>query len=163
MLAGEATIGVTEGPVEDGRLGSIEFATRETSLIARPELAAHMNLANPSSKRSRLPVAIYPAGCYRRSAFERWAQEMSLELEIFPESFSTSTLREAALQGMCFTYIPELAVADELRKGDLVKMETPGLQKAWPSRFVFDSSRPAPPAALALISVAREAGWREHH
>jgi DNA-binding transcriptional LysR family regulator len=75
----------------------------------------------------RFPFVGYHEGMHTRSMIDALFKRMSLNIEYAIESSNSATIKQMVLAGMGLAFLPEIAVAAELRRGQLARLDVPPL------------------------------------
>ena len=108
-----------------------------------------------------LPGATWPAPVvgFVPGASLREAQEQLLpEAELVMELGSMAAVKGMVLAGMGLALLSRAACVPELRAGELVEIDLPGLPWARPLGIVHRGEETLPPAARAMLAILRELG-----
>ena len=95
-----------------------------------------------------------------RQISERWAASLNVNLDVVIEGASYDALKEAAVQGIGLTVLPETIVYEEVRDGRLIACPLPGMPCDRQMCLEYDPNRQMSPAAEALLTVAQDGQWR---
>jgi DNA-binding transcriptional LysR family regulator len=69
----------------------------------------------------------YHEGMHTRSMIDALFKRMSISIEYAIESSNSATIKQMVLAGMGIAFLPEIAVAAELRRGQLARLDVPPL------------------------------------
>jgi DNA-binding transcriptional LysR family regulator len=108
-------------------LNAVALTRHKMFLIAPPD--------HPLAKLDRLsphdlekyPFVGYHEGMHTRSMIDALFKRMSLSIEYSIESTNSATIKQMVMAGMGIAFLPEIAVAGELRRGQLVRLDVPPL------------------------------------
>jgi DNA-binding transcriptional LysR family regulator len=75
----------------------------------------------------KFPFVGYHEGMHTRSMIDALFKRMSLNIEYAIESSNSATIKQMVLAGMGLAFLPEIAVAAELRRGQLARLDVPPL------------------------------------
>jgi DNA-binding transcriptional LysR family regulator len=85
---------------------------------------AHVDRVSPHDLE-KYPFIGYHEGMHTRSMIDALFKRMSLTIEYTIESSNSATIKQMVLAGMGIALLPEIAVAAELRRGQLVRLDVP--------------------------------------
>jgi DNA-binding transcriptional LysR family regulator len=88
-------------------------------LVARERLSPH--------DLEKFPFVGYHEGMHTRSMIDALFRRMSIGVEYVSESTNSATIKQMVMAGMGLAFLPEIAVAGELRRGQLVRLDVPPL------------------------------------
>jgi DNA-binding transcriptional LysR family regulator len=108
-------------------LNAVGLARHKMFLVAPPD--------HPLSKQERVsphdlekyPFVGYHEGMHTRSMIDALFKRMGLEIEYSIESTNSATIKQMVMAGMGIAFLPEIAVAGELRRGQLARLDVPPL------------------------------------
>jgi DNA-binding transcriptional LysR family regulator len=154
VLEGAAQLGIYSGPVPTRNVRSFPLAHDLLRLVAP---RGHPFAALPPSARlaelSRAPFALSWEGAHSRELTVGWARHHGVTLHVKIEADNLDTLKEAALQGVALTVLPEFAMREELDSGRLVSIEMPGLPLERPVSVIAAAGHPLSATEQAFIDV----------
>lgn len=151
VLAGEADLGLVEGPVRDADLVSTPFAHDELVVIG-PAGRSGETLAAAGLCRERLLLRERGSGV--RELLEAALAERGLAARPVWESVSTEALRAAVEAGLGVSVLPESLVAREVREGRVARLVLEDLSLGRDLLVVRHRARRATPAMEALLATA---------
>jgi DNA-binding transcriptional LysR family regulator len=145
---GTLDVGCVEAPLPVGSLLSVEIASDEVIMVARPDHPLARDRVDPERLTGHRLLAREPG-----SAVDAVARQMlGPWFELIPrlELGALDAVRSAALAGIGFAITPRVAVAGELADGRLVELEFPSHR-----RGIYAIRRRAelPPAAQVFWEV----------
>ena len=151
---GEADIGFIETPLETPSMDEV--------IVAHDQLVAVVAPEHPWAKRRRsvdmaelaeTPLVMREQGSGTREALEQALTDAGHGLPVSVlELGSTSAVRSAVMSGNSPTVISRLAVAGELKEGQLIEVKVKGLKIERNLRAVWPSGKPLPKLATALLA-----------
>ncbi|MEO9224376.1 MAG: LysR family transcriptional regulator [Acidimicrobiales bacterium] len=155
---------VADGQVE---LGFIEGTQPPPLLhskdLREDELVVVVGSGHPWARRRRpvtpvqlaaTPLLLREVGSGTRDILTAALAEHGLEPRELMELGSTTAIKTAAMAGTGVAVISALAVADEVRSGDLVVIACAGLQLTRTMRAVWSKGRTLSDAAAQLVAIA---------
>jgi len=154
--------------VEAGRaeIGFLESPTVRRGLrrrrIGSDALAVAVSPDHPWTRRKRVaaeelaaaPLLVREQGSGTRETLEHALGQRGLQLTPGLEMASNTALKSVAVSGMGPVVVSELAVADELADGELVRVDVTDLELSRPLTAVWRSDPPLSDVARALLAVA---------
>lgn len=73
------------------------------------------------------PFVGYHEGMHTRAMIDALFKRMAINVEYAIESSNAATIKQMVLAGMGIAFLPEIAVAGELRRGQLIRLDVPPL------------------------------------
>ena len=152
VTEGTADIGFTEGPLRPAGLRSRVIGYDRLAVVVAPGHPwARRRRAVSPAELAATPLASREGGSGTRdtltaalvAALGQGAAQAPAALSLS----TTAALRAAVLAAAAPAVISELAIADDLASGRLVRVETPGLDLHRALRAVWDGSKTPPPGA----------------
>lgn len=150
---GEADIGFIETPLETPSMQEAVIAHDRLVTVVRPDHPWAAQESVTMVELAETPLVMREKGSGTREALEQALLEAGHgpPVSVF-ELGSTSAVRSAVLGGNSPTVISQLAVASELRDGQLIEVNVQGLQINRDLRAVWPSGKPLPKLAAALLA-----------
>lgn len=152
MLGGEAEIGFVEGQHAPREFSSRVVQSDELVIVVAPS-HSWAKRRKPLTPRefSLTALVVREAGSGTREVLDTAMQSMGLEVRPLIELGSTTAIKAAVASGIAPGVLSRLAVADDVRDGRLVVVETRGLSLARDIRAVWLKERPLAPSAKLLL------------
>jgi DNA-binding transcriptional LysR family regulator len=108
-------------------LKAVPLARHKMFLVATPEHPLAVQERISLHDLEKYPFVGYHEGMHTRSMIDALFKRMSLNIEYAMESSNSATIKQMVLTGMGIAFLPEIAVASELRRGQLVRLDVPPL------------------------------------
>jgi len=108
-------------------LNAVPLARHKMFLVAPPDHALASQERVTLHDLEKFPFVGYHEGMHTRSMIDALFKRMSLSIEYAIESSNSATIKQMVLAGMGLAFLPEIAVAAELRRGQLVRLDVPPL------------------------------------
>lgn len=123
LLAHKIDLALTEGILEGAQWQSEAFMKDEIIAVAAPShaLAKRSTLAVPLLQNER--ILLREIGSGTRRVVEAAFREKSISLESVMSLGNTEAIKRAVMSGMGIAFISRLAVANELKMGELVELQ----------------------------------------
>ena len=104
-------------------LNAVPLARHKMFLVAPADhpLAAQARISPHDLEK--YPFVGYHEGMHTRSMIDALFKRMSLSIEYAIESSNSATIKQMVMTGMGIAFLPEIAVATELRRGQLVRLD----------------------------------------
>lgn len=155
VVAGEADLGFVEG-----RRPTAGLAGRD---VVGDDLAVVVGAGHPWARRRReltprelavTPLVVREPGSGTREVLVDALADLGLTPTVLVELGSTTAIKSVVAAGTAPAVLSSLAVANEIRAGDLVTVDCPGLALQRTVRAVWSERRPLGGAARALLDLA---------
>lgn len=105
-------------------LTTFPFGNYTMTLVAAPEIKKDFPDFITPNQNIPLPMIINEQNCIFRQIFEQYLQRKSIILDHTIELWSIPTIKNLVKSGVGISYLPTFSVQDELKRGELVKIET---------------------------------------
>lgn len=144
----------TEGFLSD-RIEGSRYSTARLLLVgpANHPLARKPRVA--AEEVAKYPFALLPTPWSVQARFREWATNQGVEIKVVMEIGSYESLREAARKGLALSVIAETAVAEDIARGELALIRTPGMPIEYPI-FLAHRAGPLSPHAALVKAVVLE-------
>lgn len=152
MLSGEAEIGFVEGRHAPRELSSRVVQSDELVVVVAPDHSwARRRKPLSPVEFSLSALALREAGSGTREVLDAAMAVLGLKVRPLIELGSTTAIKAAVASGIAPGVLSRLAVADDIREGRLVVVETRDISLVREIRAVWSRDRPlAAPAKLLL-------------
>jgi DNA-binding transcriptional LysR family regulator len=171
----------TADVVEWVKLGKVDFGILTSNrqyptLTAEPLMKSKLFLVAPPDHPLAAKETVSPAdletypflGFYEgleiRVLMDALFRRMALSVQYAMESSNVAAVKHMALAGLGLAILPEAAVGEEIRRGQLVRLDIPAMVVAQEITLYHKSSRPVTPTRRRFVDVLREqlSGKRPH-
>jgi DNA-binding transcriptional LysR family regulator len=127
LFQGRSDLAIVPWQRPYSELNAVPLARHKMFLVAPPDhpLAAQERVALHDLEK--YPFVGYHEGMHTRSMIDALFKRMSLNIEYAIESSNSATIKQMVLAGMGIAFLPEIAVATELRRGLLARLDVPPL------------------------------------
>jgi DNA-binding transcriptional LysR family regulator len=150
---GEVELGFVVGPVPSG-LGSFMTGADYFVLVAPP---GHPVLKVPRQQRlaylASTDFAISLFSANSRHLIEQWTKRLGVDLRVTIETANLDTLKAAVVNGMALAILPDFAIEEDARAGNVVVVDAPGLPIRREMNLVGDPRRPLSFGAQVFLEV----------
>jgi DNA-binding transcriptional LysR family regulator len=127
LFQGKNDIAIVPWQRPFSELHSTPLARHKMFLVAAPDHPlASLERVSPHDLEKH-PFVGYHEGMHTRSMTDALFKRMSLNIEYSIESSNSATIKQMVLAGMGLGFLPEIAVAAELRRGQLLRLDVPPL------------------------------------
>jgi DNA-binding transcriptional LysR family regulator len=144
-------------------LASVPLQKHKMFLVAP---AAHPLASRDSVSPRELeafPFIGYEEGMETRMMMDALFRRMRLNIEYTMESSNVATIKHMVMAGLGLSFLPEAAVAGELRQGTLVRPPIPSLFMTQDITLYYKSSRILTPTRREFLQFIRERLGAEGH
>lgn len=125
LLQGRVDFAIVPWNRRYGELDGTRLTTNKMFLVAPP---GHPLLELETLAPRELeayPFVGYQEGMVTRAMVDSLFKRMALTIEYAIESTNAATIKHMVIAGMGLAVLPEFAVSDELRRGDLIRLDVP--------------------------------------
>ena len=145
----------------------LETAVNEPDMVSIPLLPEEMTIAalpnHPLAKTKQItfadlencPLVLSEPSCGYRQTLERMAAEDSIRFNQTMGLENTEAIKQCVLAGLGVTFLPRVAIAQQLESGELVELELDKTIPAFTTQMVYHKDKWVPPAMARLIDTAR--------
>lgn len=155
VSSGEADLGFVEGERLPGRLHARDVVTDElTVVVGRHHPWARRRRPLGAQELARTPLLMREAGSGTREVLTAELARHNLEARASLELGSTTAIKAAAIASSGPAVLSSLAVASELRSGELISIPCPELRLQRTIRAVWAPRRPLSGGAAYLVGLA---------
>ena len=127
LFQGKNDIAIVPWQRAYSELNAVPLARHKMFLVAAPDHPlASLERVSPHDLE-KYPFVGYHEGMHTRSMTDALFKRMSLSIEYSIESSNSATIKHMVLAGMGLGFLPEIAVAAELRRGQLARLDVPPL------------------------------------
>ena len=102
------------------------------------------------------PFVGYQEGMHIRSMIDALFRRMSLQIEYSVESSNAATIKQMVIAGMGLAFLPETAVAADIRRGVLARLDVPPLVMSQDVTLYMRKNRTLPRAAAEFVDFLKE-------
>jgi DNA-binding transcriptional LysR family regulator len=108
------------------------------------------------SELERYPFLGFDEGTELRLMMDGLFRRMSLGIEYAMASSNVAAVKHMALAGLGLAILPETAVGEEIRQGQLVRLDVPTLFMVQEVTLYYKSKRPLTPTRAEFLRVIRD-------
>lgn len=127
LYAGKVDFAIIPWNRKYAGLTGVKITHNKLFLVAPPD--------HPLARRSSIsprdlepyPFVGYEEGMQTRSMIDSLFKRMSISVEYSIESANPATIKHMVIAGMGLGFLPDIAVAPEIRRGQLVRLDIPAL------------------------------------
>lgn len=155
VAQGEVELGFIEGPRQPGRLRSREICDDELLVVVgKNHQWARRRRPLTAAVLAATPLVLRERGSGSRDVFTMALRAHDLEPEMLMELGSTTAIKAAVHGGVGAAVLSRLAVASELRSGQLIAVPCAELQLARSIRAIWVQGQSLSRPATRLIEIA---------
>lgn len=137
-------------------LAAIPLARNKMFLVAPPDHPL-VKLERPAPRDlEAYPFVGYHEGMHIRSMIDALFRRMSLQIEYSVESSNAATIKQMVIAGMGLAFLPETAVAADIRRGVLARLDVPPLVMSQDVTLYLRRNRTLPRAAAGFVDFLKE-------
>ncbi len=137
-------------------LTAVPLARNKMFLVAPPDHPL-VAMERPAPRDiERYPFVGYQEGMHIRSMIDALFRRMSLKIEYSVESSNAATIKQMVISKMGLAFLPETAVAGDIRRGILARLDVPPLVMSQDVTLYLRRNRTLPRAAADFVSFLKE-------
>ncbi|HEX5133326.1 MAG TPA: LysR family transcriptional regulator [Candidatus Krumholzibacteria bacterium] len=102
------------------------------------------------------PFVGYHEGMHIRAMIDALFRRMSLKIEYSVESSNAATIKQMVMAGMGLAFLPETAVATDIRRGVLARLDIPPLVMSQDVTLYHRKNRTLPRVAAGFVEFLQE-------
>ena len=102
------------------------------------------------------PFVGYHEGMHTRAMIDALFKRMAITVRYVVESTNAATIKHMVMAGMGLGFLPEMAVASEIRRGQLVRLDVPPLMMSQDVTLYLRKNRTLPRAAVGFAEFLQE-------
>jgi LysR family transcriptional regulator, low CO2-responsive transcriptional regulator len=102
------------------------------------------------------PFVGYHEGMHTRAMIDALFKRMSITVRYVVESTNAATIKHMVMAGMGLGFLPEMAVASEIRRGQLVRLDVPPLMMSQDVTLYLRKNRTLPRAAVGFVEFLQD-------
>ena len=102
------------------------------------------------------PFVGYHEGMHTRAMIDALFKRMAISVRYVVESTNAATIKHMVMAGMGLGFLPEMAVASEIRRGQLVRLDVPPLMMSQDVTLYLRKNRTLPRAAVGFVEFVQE-------
>jgi DNA-binding transcriptional LysR family regulator len=125
-------------------------------LVAPPDHALAVQPGVHPRDLGKYPFVGYQKGMHTRTLTDSLFKRMSVDVEYAIESANAATIKHMVMAGMGVAIVPEFAVADELRRGQLARIEVPMMTMTQELTAYIRKSRTLSPTRAQFLEYLQE-------
>ncbi|MDH4037127.1 MAG: LysR family transcriptional regulator [Candidatus Krumholzibacteria bacterium] len=131
--------------------------TRNKMFLVAPPDHPLVSAARPVPRDlEAYPFVGYSEGMHTRSMIDALFRRMSLKIEYSVESSNAATIKQMVIAGMGLGFLPETAVAADIRRGVLARLDVPPLVMSQDVTLYLRKNRTLPRAAGEFADFLRD-------
>jgi DNA-binding transcriptional LysR family regulator len=137
-------------------LTAVPLARHKMFLVAPPDHPLVTRGERPAPRDLEgYPFVGYQEGMHTRSMIDALFRRMSLQIEYAVESSNAATIKQMVIAGMGLAFLPESAVAADIRRGVLARLDVPPLVMSQDVTLYLRRNRTLPRAAAEFVDFLR--------
>lgn len=125
VVAGRVDFAIIPWHRKYGDLLGIPLQPVKMFLVAHPDHPLAKETRVPPRELGNYPFVGYQQGLHTRTMTDSLFKRIGVEVRYAIESANAATIKHMAMAGMGLAVVPEFAVAGELRRGQLVRIDVP--------------------------------------
>ncbi len=156
LIQGKTDLAVVPWERSYPDLNATPLTRQKLFIVALPDHPlARAEQVNPRDLQAH-PFVGYHEGMHTRAMIDALFKRMSLTVQYAVESANAATIKHMVMAGMGLGFLPETAVASEIRRGQLVRIEVPLLVMSQDVTLYLRKNRTLPRAAVGFVEFLKE-------
>lgn len=156
LYQGKTDLAIVPWEQTYAELTAIPLTRHKMFLVARPDHPLAVAAAVAPRDLEAHPFVGYHEGMHTRAMTDSLFKRMSLKVEYAVESSNAATIKHMVLAGMGIALIPESAVAAEIRRGQLIRIDVPTLAMAQEITLYVRRNRTLSRTAAGFVEFVQE-------
>jgi len=137
-------------------LSGFRLTTNKMFLVAPAGHDLHTPEQVSPHDLERYPFVGYQEGLVTRALIDSVFKRMSLSIDYAIESANAATIKHMVMAGMGVSILPEYAVADELRRGELIRVNVPAFRLTQEMMVYFRKNRTLSRSQAGFVEFLQE-------
>ncbi len=156
LIQGKTDLAVVPWERSYPDLNAIPLTRQKLFIVAPPEHPlARAEKINPRDLEA-YPFVGYHEGMHTRAMIDALFKRMSITVPYVVESTNAATIKHMVMVGMGLGFLPEAAVAAEIRRGQLVRIEVPPLIMSQDVTLYLRKNRTLPRTAVGFVEFLKD-------
>lgn len=156
LIQGKTDLAVVPWERSYPDLNAMPLTRQKLFIVAPPEHPlAQAPKVNPRDLQA-YPFVGYHEGMHTRAMIDALFKRMAIAVHYVVESTNAATIKHMVMAGMGLGFLPETAVAAEIRRGQLVRIEVPPLMMSQDVTLYLRKNRTLPRAAVGFVEFLKE-------
>lgn len=155
LQRGEVDLILTTEAFLSDRIEGTPYSTARLFLVGPPTHPLAKKVRVKPEELADYSFALLPPPWSVQARVRDWAANQGIELKVVMEIGTYDSLIETARKGLALSVVAETAVAEEVARGALAVIRTPGMPIEYPI-FLAHRSEPLPPHVAAVKTIVLE-------
>lgn len=156
LIQGKTDLAVVPWERSYPELNALPLMRQKLFIVAPPDHPlARAETVNPRDLEA-YPFAGYHEGMHTRAMIDALFKRMSIAVHYAVESTNAATIKHMVMAGMGLAFLPETAVAAEIRSGQLVRLEVPPLLMSQDVTLYLRNNRALARSATGFVEFLQE-------
>ncbi len=156
LIQGKTDLAVVPWERSYPDLNPLPLTRHKLFIVAPPDHPlARAEQTNPRDLEA-YPFVGYHEGMHTRAMIDALFKRMAVTVHYAVESTNAATIKHMVMAGMGLGFLPEAAVAAEIRRGQLVRLEIPSLVMSQDVTLYLRKNRTLPRAAVGFVEFLSE-------
>lgn len=156
LIQGKTDLAVVPWERSYPDLNAIPLTRQKLFIVAPPDHPlSRAERVNPRDLEAH-PFVGYHEGMHTRAMIDALFKRMSITVNYVVESTNAATIKHMVLAGMGLGFLPETAVAGEIRRGQLIRLDVPLLVMSQDVTLYLRKNRTLPRAAVGFVEFLKE-------
>lgn len=156
LIQGKTDLAVVPWERSYPDLNAIPLTRQKLFIVAPPDHPlARAEHVSPRDLEA-YPFVGYHEGMHTRAMIDALFKRMSITVHYVVESTNAATIKHMVMAGMGLGFLPEAAVASEIRRGQLVRLEVPPLIMSQDVTLYLRKNRTLPRTAVGFVEFLKD-------
>ena len=156
LIQGKTDLAVVPWERSYPDLNAVPLTRQKLFIVAPPgHPLTHAAQVSPRDLEAH-PFVGYHEGMHTRAMIDALFKRMAISVRYVVESTNAATIKHMVMAGMGLGFLPEMAVASEIRRGQLVRLDVPPLMMSQDVTLYLRKNRTLPRAAVGFVEFVQE-------
>lgn len=152
----EIDIAFIEGVLPQGDFTAVPFSAYRLKLVCAPAYSISKSIRNDPQELVKERFLLREQGSAIRNVFDSALELKQLAAEPLWTSVNSQALLQAARSGLGITVLPDMLVAEDLKQGTLMEVETPWLHLENKNYILYHKEKYISQPLQLLIALTKE-------
>ena len=156
LIQGKTDLAVVPWERSYPDLNAVPLTRQKLFIVAPPgHPLTRAELVSPRDLEAH-PFVGYHEGMHTRAMIDALFKRMAITVRYVVESTNAATIKHMVMAGMGLGFLPEMAVASEIRRGQLVRLDVPPLMMSQDVTLYLRKNRTLPRAAVGFVEFLQD-------
>ena len=156
LIQGKTDLAVVPWERSYPDLNALPLTRQKLFIVAPPgHPLTHAAQVSPRDLEAH-PFVGYHEGMHTRAMIDALFKRMAISVRYVVESTNAATIKHMVMAGMGLGFLPEMAVASEIRRGQLIRLDVPPLMMSQDVTLYLRKNRTLSRAAVGFVEFVQE-------